>query len=122
MRRGRADKQDRLWWGGFDGNFVGMLDPRKPAGQQMKLWAMPPYFFPYDAHYDEQGYTWTGGIYADRVARLNVEIRGVGLLPAPVHGEHPRHRLEAAAAGGLSGLWFGHTHQGMITLVEPLAR
>jgi virginiamycin B lyase len=73
MRRGKADKQDRLWWGGFDGNFVGMLDPRKPAGQQMRLWAMPPYFFPYDAHYDEQGYTWTGGIYADRVARLNVE-------------------------------------------------
>ena len=74
-----------------------MLDPRKPAGQQMKLYAVPfPYFFPYDAHYDEQGYTWTGGIYADRVARMNVEtgewnfyllpfeanIRDINLRPA----------------------------------------
>ena len=73
MRRGKADKQDRLWWGGFDGNFVGMLDPKQPAGQQMRCGQCRPYFFPYDAHYDEQGYTWTGGIYADRVARLNVE-------------------------------------------------
>jgi hypothetical protein len=30
--------------------------------------------------------------------------------------------LKPAQAGGLSGLWFGHTHQGMITLVEPLSR
>jgi streptogramin lyase len=121
MRRGRADKQDRLWWGGFDGNFVGMLDPRKPAGQQMKLWAMPPYFFPYDAHYDEQGYTWTGGIYADRVARLNVESGEWVYYLVPYTANIRDIDLKPAAAGGLSGLWFGHTHQGMITLVEPLA-
>jgi hypothetical protein len=30
--------------------------------------------------------------------------------------------LNPARAGGLSGLWIGHTHQGMITLVEPSAR
>jgi hypothetical protein len=29
--------------------------------------------------------------------------------------------LQPAAAGGLSGLWLGHTHQPRITLVEPLA-
>ena len=27
MRRGISDSKGRLWWGGFDGNFVGMLDP-----------------------------------------------------------------------------------------------
>ena len=37
MRRGKADGQDRLWWGGFDGNFIGMLDPKQPAGKEMKL-------------------------------------------------------------------------------------
>ena len=122
MRRGKADKQDRLWWGGFDGNYVGMLDPRKPAGQQMRLWAMPPYFFPYDAHYDEQGYTWTGGIYADRVARLNVETGEWVYYLLPFTANIRDIDLRPAQAGGLSGLWFGHTHQGMITLVEPLVR
>ena len=74
MRRGITDSQDRLWWGGFDGGFIGLLDPRKPRGQEMKLYAVPfPYFFPYDAHHDERGYTWTAGIYADRVARFNVD-------------------------------------------------
>jgi streptogramin lyase len=122
MRRGKADKQDRLWWGGFDGNFVGMLDPRKPAGQQMRLWAMPPYFFPYDAHYDEQGYTWTGGIYADRVARLNVESGEWVYYALPFTANIRDIDLKPAQVGGLSGLWFGHTHQGMITLVEPLSK
>jgi streptogramin lyase len=122
MRRGKADKQDRLWWGGFDGNFVGMLDPRKPAGQQMRMWAMPPYFFPYDAHYDEQGYTWTGGIYADRVARLNVESGEWVYYLLPFTANIRDIDLKPAQAGGLSGLWFGHTHQGMITLVEPQSR
>ncbi|HET9943683.1 MAG TPA: carboxypeptidase regulatory-like domain-containing protein [Terriglobia bacterium] len=122
MRRGKADKQDRLWWGGYDGNFVGMLDPRKPAGQQMRLWAMPPYFFPYDAHYDEQGYTWTGGIYSDRVARLNVETGEWVYYLLPQTANIRDIDLKPAQAGGLSGLWFGHTHQGMITLVEPLSK
>ena len=122
MRRGKADKSDRLWWGGFDGNFMGMLDPKQPAGKQMKLWAMPPYFFPYDAHYDEQGYTWTGGIYADRVARLNVDTGEWLYYLLPFTANIRDIDLKPAAAGGLSGLWFGHTHQGMITLVEPLSR
>jgi virginiamycin B lyase len=122
MRRGKADKQDRLWWGGYDGNFVGMLDPKKPSGQQMRLWAMPPYFFPYDAHYDEQGYTWTGGIYADRVARLNVDAGEWVYYALPFTANIRDIDLRPAQAGGLSGLWFGHTHQGMITLVEPQSK
>ena len=123
MRRGITDSQDRLWWGGYDGGFIGMLDPRKPAGQQMKLYAVPfPYFFPYDAHYDEQGYTWTGGIYADRVARMNVETGEWNFYLLPFEANIRDINLQPAARDGLSGLWIGHTHQAMITLVEPLAR
>jgi streptogramin lyase len=122
MRRGKADKSDRLWWGGFDGNFVGMLDPKQPAGQQFKMWAMPPYFMPYDAQYDEQGYAWTGGIYADRVARLNVASGEWVYYLLPFTANIRDIDLKPAAAGGLSGLWLGHTHQGMITLVEPLVK
>jgi len=123
MRRGITDSQDRLWWGGFDGGFIGLLDPRKPKGQEMKLYAVPfPYFFPYDAHYDEQGYTWTGGIYADRVARMNVESGEWNFYLLPFEANIRDINLKPAARNGLSGLWIGHTHQAMITLVEPLAR
>jgi streptogramin lyase len=123
MRRGITDSQDRLWWGGFDGGFIGMLDPRQPDGRQMQLYPVPfPYFFPYDAHYDEQGYTWTGGIYADRVARMNVESGEWNFYLLPFEANIRDVNLQPAARGGLSGLWIGHTHQAMITLVEPLAR
>jgi hypothetical protein len=30
--------------------------------------------------------------------------------------------LQPAARGGSSGLWIGHTHQALITLVEPIDR
>lgn len=123
MRRGITDSQDRLWWGGYDGGFIGLLDPRKPKGEEMKLYAVPfPYFFPYDAHYDERGYTWTGGIYADRVARMNVGTGEWNFYLLPFEANIRDVNLQPAARDGLSGLWIGHTHQAMITLVEPLAR
>jgi virginiamycin B lyase len=123
MRRGISDAQDRLWWGGFDGNFVGMLDPRQPAGKQMTLYTMPPYFFPYDAHHDNQGYTWTGGITADRVARLHVESGRWNYYLLPFEANIRDINLQPASTpGGLSGLWVGHNHQGLITLIEPLSK
>ena len=123
MRRGITDSQDRLWWGGYDGGFIGLLDPRKPAGEQMKLYPVPsPFFFPYDAHYDEQGFTWTGGIYSDRVARMNVESGEWNFYLLPFEANIRDVNLKPAERNGLSGLWIGHTHQAMITLVEPLAR
>jgi streptogramin lyase len=123
MRRGITDGQDRLWWGGYDGNFIGMLDPRKPAGREMTLYPVPfPWFFPYDAHFDDDAYTWTAGIYADRVARLNVESGEWNFYLLPFEANIRDINLQPPAESGLSGLWIGHTHQAKITLVEPLAR
>lgn len=122
MRRGITDSQDRLWWGGFDGGFIGLLDPRKPEGERMKLYPVPfPYFFPYDAHHDDRGYTWTGGIYADRVARMNLATGEWNFYLLPFEANIRDVNLQPAARNGLSGLWIGHTHQARITLVEPLA-
>jgi virginiamycin B lyase len=123
MRRGKTDAKGRLWWGGFDGNFVGMLDPTLPKGKEITLYPMPsPWFFPYDAHYDEHGYTWTGGIDADRVARLQLDSGEWMFYLLPFQANIRDVNLQPAADGGLSGLWIGHTHEGMITLVEPLAK
>jgi streptogramin lyase len=72
MRRATMDAADRFWWGGFDGGYVGMLDTRAPAAQAMKLFPIAlPWFQPYIAENDDAGYTWTGSISADRIARLN---------------------------------------------------
>ena len=123
MRRGITDAKGRLWWGGFDGNFVGMVDPTLPKGKEVKLYEVPfPWFFPYDAHYDEHGYTWTGGIYADRVARLQLDSGEWTFYLLPFQANIRDVNLQPARDGGLSGLWIGHTHQGLITLVEPLAK
>jgi streptogramin lyase len=123
MRRGIADAQDRLWWGGYDGNFVGMLDPKQPAGKEVTLYEVPfPWFFPYDAHYDEQGYTWTGGTNADRVARLNLASGEWNFYLLPFEANIRDINLRPAGQGGLSGLWIGHAHEGLITLVEPLSK
>ncbi len=122
MRRGIVDAKDRLWWGGFDGGYLGVLDLSKPAGRQMTLYAVPfPYFFPYDAHFDDRRYTWTGGIYADRVARMNVDTGEWNFYLLPFEANIRDINLQPAPRGGLSGLWIGHTHEGMITHIEPLA-
>lgn len=123
MRRGIADKEDRLWWGGYDGNFVGLVDPKQPAGKEVTLYAVPfPWFFPYDAHYDENGYTWTGGTNADRVARLQLATGEWNFYLLPFEANIRDINLRPAGPDGLSGLWIGHTHQGLITLVEPLVK
>jgi virginiamycin B lyase len=121
MRRGITDASDRLWWGGYDGNYIGMLDPTRPTGEEITLYPVPfPWFFPYDAHHDDAGYTWTGGIYADRVARMNVETGEWTFYLLPFEANIRDIDLHRPSGGGPSGLWIGHNHQALITLIEPL--
>jgi streptogramin lyase len=122
MRRGTIDKKDRMWWGGFDGGFIGMLDASQPAGKEMKLFPVPlPWFQPYMAENDDAGYTWVGSISADRVARMN-ESTGeftVYLLPRETNLRHIH--VQRSTTGGLSSLWVGMNHQARIVHIEPLA-
>jgi streptogramin lyase len=123
MRRAVVDSKDRFWWGGFDGNFVGVLDTKLPAGQEIKLFPVPlPWFQPYIAENDDAGYTWTGSISADRVARLN-EATGewnVYLLPKETNLRHIH--VQRSGNGGPSSLWVGMNHQARIVHIEPLTR
>jgi virginiamycin B lyase len=124
MRRATIDSRDRMWWGGFDGGFLGLLDTTRPAGQEIKLFPVPlPWFQPYIGENDDAGYTWIGSISADRVARMN-EATGewnMYLLPRETNLRHI-HVQRAANAGGLSSLWVGMNHQARIVHIEPLAR
>jgi len=122
MRRAVVDSKDRFWWGGFDGGFIGVLDTKQPAGQEMKLFPIPtPWFQPYIAENDDSGYTWTGSISADRVARMN-ETTGewtMYLLPNETNLRHIH--VQRSTGGGLSSLWVGMNHQARIVHIEPLA-
>ncbi len=122
MRRGVVDQQDRLWWGGFDGGFVGVLDTRLRAGEEIKLYPVPlRWFQPYMAEHDDTRYTWVSSISADRVARLNVETEewDVYLLPGEANLRHIH--VQRSETGGLSSAWVGMNHQARIVHVEPFA-
>jgi virginiamycin B lyase len=122
MRRATIDSKDRMWWGGFDGGFVGMLDTKLAADKAMKLFPLSmPWFQPYIAENDDAGYTWTGSISADRVARMN-EATGewtIYLLPRETNLRHIH--VQRPVNGGLSSLWVGMNHQARIVHIEPLA-
>ncbi len=67
--------------------------------------------------FDEAGHA-----SADRVARMNVETGEWNFYLLPFEANIRDINLQPPTRDGLSGLWIGHTHQAMITLVEPLAR
>jgi virginiamycin B lyase len=70
-RRAQMDSLDRLWYGDFRGNRVGMYDTR--AGKFQEWDAPEPWIAPYDAELDKNGELWAGGITSDRVLRLNTK-------------------------------------------------
>jgi streptogramin lyase len=121
-RRGLFDRQDRLWFGGFDGNVIGKLDPSKPADSAIELFPIPlPWFQPYQAQSDDAGYVWTGSISADHVARMNEKTGKWNMYLLPGETNIRQIRVQRSESGGLSSLWVGANHQGQIVHIEPLA-
>ena len=59
---------------------------------------------------------------SDRVARMNVDTGEWNFYLLPFEANIRDINLKPAERNGLSGLWLGHTHQAMTTLVEPLVR
>ena len=67
----RVDSEGRLWFGEYQGNAIGMLDPK---AERMTEWKVPtPWSAPYDAVLDRNGDAWTGPMLTDRVARLHTK-------------------------------------------------
>ena len=57
-RRGRVDREGRLWFAEYQGNAIGMFDPET---ERMTEWKVPtPWSAPYDAVADRNGDAWTG--------------------------------------------------------------
>jgi streptogramin lyase len=110
------DAQDRLWFGEFRGNRIGMFDTK---AETFKEWPAPtPWSAPYDVTVDKNGEAWTGSMSTDRVLRLN-----------PASGEFieyllPRstniRRVFADNSTTPVTFWVGNNHGASIIKLEPL--
>lgn len=114
-RRGRFDAQDRLWFGEFDGNNIGMFDART---KQFQEWGMPAYTFPYDVVLDKNGQAWTGSMFTDRVVRLDpVSGKMVAyLLPRSTN----IRRVFIDNSTTPVTLWVGSNHGGSIVKLQSM--
>jgi streptogramin lyase len=119
-RRGHMDSQDRIWCADFNGNGLIMFNTRtrKYEGN----WDAPiPHTRPYDAHYDEKRYNWSGGMDSDLILRLNVETGKMNQFLLPYRTNIRNVYMQKGAADELSSLWVGNQHGATITRIEPLA-
>lgn len=115
-RRGRVDREGRLWFGEFQGNAIGMFDPKT---EHMTEWKVPtPWSAPYDAVLDRNGDAWTGSMLTDRVSRLDVKTGQYTeyMLPRPTN----IRRVYVDDAKNPGTLWIGNNHGASIVKVEPL--
>jgi virginiamycin B lyase len=116
-RRGRVDSQDRLWFAEYGTNSIGVFDPDTESFAE---WVVPtPWSAPYDAVYDNaHGQAWTGSMFSDRVARLDVETGQYIEYQLP----HPTNirRVFVDERTNPGTLWVGSNHGASIVKVEPL--
>jgi virginiamycin B lyase len=115
-RRGRVDREGRLWFGEYQGDNIGMFDPKT---ERMTEWKVPtPWSAPYDAVFDRNGDAWTGSMLTDRVARLDVKSGQYTeyMLPRPTN----IRRVYVDDSKKPGTLWVGNNHGASIIKVEPL--
>ena len=115
-RRGRVDREGRLWFGEYQGNAIGMFDPKT---ERMTEWKVPtPWSAPYDALLDRNGDAWTGSMLTDRVARLDVKSGQYTEYMLPRSTNIRRVYVDDSKNPGT--LWIGSNHGASIVKVEPL--
>ncbi len=115
-RRGRVDRDGRLWFGEYQGNAIGMFDPKT---EKITEWKVPtPWSAPYDAVADRNGEAWTGSMLTDRVARLDIKSGQYTeyMLPRPTN----IRRVYVDDSKKPGTLWIGSNHGASIVKVEPL--
>jgi streptogramin lyase len=115
-RRGHMDSEDRLWFGEFRGDKLGMFDTKTEKFQE---YAVPTRWTnPYDAILDKEGYAWTGGMNNDRIVRLNTRTGEMTeyLLPRTTN----LRRVDVDNSTSPPTFWVGNNLGASIVKVEPL--
>jgi virginiamycin B lyase len=115
-RRGRVDREGRLWFAEYQGNAIGMFDPKT---EHITEWKVPTaWSAPYDAMADRNGEAWTASMLTDRVARLDIKSGQYTeyMLPRPTN----IRRVYVDDSKNPGTLWIGSNHGASIVKVEPL--
>jgi streptogramin lyase len=110
------DANDRLWFGEFRGDRVGMLDTRSG---EFKEWEAPvAWSNPYDVTIDRNDEAWTGSMSNDRILRLNTRTGEFTsyLLPRSTNVR----RVFVDNSTTPVTFWVGSNHGASIVKLEPL--
>ena len=110
------DAQDRLWFGEYRGDRIGMFDTRTEQFKEWKLttrWASP-----YDVILDKNENAWTGSMITDQVTRLDTKTGEMVdyLLPRSTN----IRRVFVDNTTTPVSFWVGSNHGASIIKVEPL--
>ncbi len=110
------DAQDRLWFGEYRGDRIGMLDTR--TGQFREWQVTPRWSAPYDVITDKNEEAWTGSMLSDQVTRLNTRTGEAinYLLPRTTN----IRRVFVDNSTTPVTFWAGSNHGASIVKVEPL--
>ena len=115
-RRGHVDSLDRLWFGEYRGDRIGMFDTKT---EKFTEYPMPtPWTNPYDAVLDNAGYAWTGGMTNDRIVRVNTKTGEMTdyLLPRATNVR----RVNVDNTTNPPTFWVGNNLGASIVKLEPL--
>jgi len=110
------DGQDRLWFGEYRANRIGMFDTRT---QQFREWLAPaPWSAAYDVVVDKNGFAWTRSMTTDRVLRLDPNTGRFTeyLLPRSTN----IRRVFVDNSTTPPTFWTGSNHGASIVKLEPL--
>ena len=116
LRRGQMDAQDRLWFGEYRGDKIGVFDTKI---EKFTEWAMPTRWTnPYDVTLDKNEEAWTGSMLNDRVVRLNTKTGDATeyLLPRSTN----IRRVFVDNSTTPVTFWVGSNHGASIIKLEPL--
>jgi len=105
-----------LWFAEYGGNAIGLFDPKT---EKITEWQVAtPWTAPYDVMTDERGEVWAGGMFTDRVARLDPKSGEVTeyLLPRSTN----MRRVYVDSTTTPPTFWTGSNHGASIVKLEPL--
>ena len=110
------DAQDRLWFGMYRADRVGLFNTRT---ETFKEWLMPTkWASPYDVVLDRNEELWTGSMITDHVTRLNTKTDEMVeyLLPRTTN----IRRVYVDNTTTPVTFWVGSNHGASIIKLEPL--
>jgi len=114
-RRGNMDAQDRLWFGEYRADRIGMFDTKTYAFREWKLsrWSAP-----YDVMLDKNENAWTGSMVTDKVTRVDTKTGDMVdyLMPRPTN----IRRVFVDNSTTPVRFWVGSNDGASIVKVEPL--